>query len=166
MKACTATGFPFVPSLRLMPMSESYKTPTISARSPYQKYLNDMTKTRVRFHLAQGPNFKNWQVKCGDNVEYYDPAEYNLHMENCKLRNQPATAKKIYDGANKTVCAWIECDSVTAYPSADRVPRAVDFLYYNPKRKPYWHLTSGVNADDRVFDSLSTQGQMVVISSQ
>jgi hypothetical protein len=124
-----------------------------------------MTKTRVRFHLAKGPNFQNWQVKCGDSVEYYEPSEYNLYMQNCKLRNQPTTAQKIYDGANKTVCAWIECDSVTAHPSADRVPRAVDFLYYNPKRKPHWHLASGVNVDNHVYDSLATQGQMVVVSS-
>jgi len=125
-----------------------------------------MIKTRVRFHLAHGPNFQNWQVKCGDSVDYYDPSEYVLHMENCKLRNQPLTAQKIYHGANKTVCAWIECDSVTAVPSGNGMLPAVDFLYYNPKHKPYWHLTSGQNADNTVFDTLSTQGKMVVVSSR
>lgn len=123
-----------------------------------------MTKTKVRFHLAQGPNFKNWQVKCGDSVEYYDPSLVRLHMKVCKLRNQPATAKKIFAGDNKTVCAWIECDKVVVVPaSVEGVPKVSDFLYYNPKKNPYWHDPQGNNRDSDVFDNLITQGQLVAI---
>lgn len=126
-----------------------------------------MTKTRVRFHLSKGENFQNWQVKCGDSVDYYDPTEYHLHMINCKLRNQPATAQKIYEGENKTVCAWIECDEVVAFPSkAAYMLNPLDFVFYNPKTKPYWRLKTGENVDNEVYKTLTTQGHMVFITSQ
>jgi hypothetical protein len=123
-----------------------------------------MTKKRVRFHLAQGPNFQNWQIKCGETVEYYDPQDVNLLLFNCKLRNQTATAKRIFNGANKTVCAWIECDHVKVITSAtDKVPAALDFLYYNPRNKPYWHCSRGRNRDGYGYPKLVTQGQLVTI---
>mgnify|MGYP005989320439 FL=1 len=123
-----------------------------------------MTKTRVRFHLAQGRNFQNWQIKCGQSVEYYEPEDVVLVMENCKLRNQPTTAKRIFDGADKTVCAWIECDSVTIVPKADApVDHVVGYLNYNPRHNPYWTVNFGAKADGKVFDHLITQGKRVAI---
>jgi hypothetical protein len=121
-----------------------------------------MTKTKVRFHLAQGPNFKKWQVRCGESVEYYDPFMVSLQMKVCKLRNQPATAEKIFAGDNKTVCAWIECDEVVVLPaSLEGRPKEAEYLYYNPKKKPYWHDQDGNNKDLGVFDKMFTSGPLV-----
>ena len=122
-----------------------------------------MTKTKVRFHLAKGENFMKWQVKCGDEVEYYSPSVVQLQLENCKLRNQPSTAKKIHNGANKTVCAWIECDKVTVHPLADGFPDAQDFLYYNPKVRPYWHCSQKENKDNATYGQLVTHGQLITV---
>jgi len=112
---------------------------------------------RVRFHLAQGQNFMKWQVKDikTDEVRYFEPDLFFLTMTNCKLRNQPTTAKKIHDGANKTVCAWIDCESVeinkSKYHFNDQSVR------YNPKVNPYWELmSSGENIDGYTCDSINT----------
>lgn len=125
-----------------------------------------MTKTRVRFHLAQGPMFKNWQVKCGESVDYYNPEDVVLRMNNCKLRNQLTTAKRIHDGANKTVCAWIECDSVDVQSSDTSSSDAVDHLYYNPRTQPFWQNDSGVDCDGKVYSRLITKGQGVAIQKE
>lgn len=68
------------------------------------------SKIQVRFHLGAGKNFMKWQVKEDGRVSYFDPETTNLVLINAKLRNQIETAKKINQGANKTVCAWVECD--------------------------------------------------------
>lgn len=97
-------------------------------------------------------------------MEYYEPEDVVLVMENCKLRNQPTTAKRIFDGADKTVCAWIECDSVTIVPKADApVDHVVGYLNYNPRHNPYWTVNFGAKADGKVFDHLITQGKRVAI---
>ena len=61
--------------------------------------------TTVRFHLAKGEHYRHWQVKRGAEVHYYDPAQYNLILWGCRLRNHAKTAQKIHDGANKSV--WL-----------------------------------------------------------
>jgi len=122
-----------------------------------------MTKTLVRFHLAQGPMFKNWQVKCGETVEYYNPEDVVLRMNNCKLRNHPTTANRIHNGANKTVCAWIECDSVDVQSSDTTSSDVVDHLYYNPRTLPHWRNTEGLNCDNGIYLSLQTQDTAIVI---
>ena len=68
---------------------------------------------KVRFHLGRGKHFMQWQIKSDENVvSYVDPLDNQLAMLGCRLSLQPSAAQKIHDGANKTVCAWIECESV------------------------------------------------------
>jgi hypothetical protein len=127
-----------------------------------------MTKTRVRFNLGKGPNFEKWQVKCGDIVEYYSPEDYSLVMTDCKLRNQPRTAQRIHDGENKTVCAWIDCDSVAVYRNEHANLRRMgfDFIAYNPKSKPFWRDRKGDNVDNKTYKFLTSWKRGLYDTSQ
>ena len=70
---------------------------------------------KLRYHLARGRNYKKWQLKHMSPVGkfaldtfYRNPDDFVALLHNCRLRNHGSVAKKIHDGMNKTVCAWIE----------------------------------------------------------
>lgn len=95
---------------------------------------------KVRFHLARGKHFMHWQVKSSEGiVSYVDPQDNQLALLGCKLSLQPTAAQKIHDGANKTVCAWIECEEVQVL-SVDRIkPNEQDYrIRFNPRVSPNW----------------------------
>ena len=120
-------------------------------------------KAKVRFHLAKGPNYQRWQVKQGSDVTYYDPEDYILEMHNAKLRNQRKTAERILEGENKTVCAWVECDHVTAKPRRQyAAPILGEVLYYNPRRRPHWFNTKREDVDNTTYDMLATFGRLII----
>ena len=50
-------------------------------------------------------------------IEYLSPDEVTLIMSRCKLSNNAKQAEKIFQGENKTVCAWILCEEmiITGY---------------------------------------------------
>lgn len=96
---------------------------------------------RLRYHLAKGENYQKWQLKNMETkaVDYFDSNNFYVVLNNAKLKNQKSTAKKIYEGMNKTVCAWIEFDSYilckNKYPiNISKMKK----LYYNPKDLPFW----------------------------
>lgn len=123
---------------------------------------------KVRFHLAKGKNYMKWQIT-GTNesptiinnkiVFYVDPEEVCLYMLNSKLVNHDSTAKKINCGANKSVCAWIECENLMIHRYNDDLGKsACDYicekiannnpeLFYNPRKVPYWVGHNGINMD-------------------
>ena len=75
-------------------------------------------------------------------------------MTNCVLRNQPATARKINQGAEKCICAWIDCDTVRIVHQNDYEWCHAIALYnqgtprlYNPRLAPHWRNRSGGNCD-------------------
>lgn len=109
---------------------------------------------KVRFHLGRGKNFMKWQVtsnlNTGDGtgakhiVSYINPQENQLAMLGCKLSVQPTAAQKIHDGANKTVCAWIECEAVQVLEVNRLTPNEQDYrIKFNPRQSPNW--TDGYN---------------------
>ena len=109
---------------------------------------------KVRFHLGRGKNFMKWQVtsnlNTGDGtgakhiVSYINPEENQLAMLGCKLSLQPTAAQKIHDGANKTVCAWIECETVQVLDVNRLKPNEQDYrIKFNPRQSPNW--TDGYN---------------------
>ena len=109
---------------------------------------------KVRFHLGRGKNFMKWQVtsnlNTGDGtgakhvVSYVNPQGNQLAMLGCKLSLQPTAAQKIHDGANKTVCAWIECESVQVLEVNRLKPNEQDYrIKFNPRQNPEW--TDGYN---------------------
>ena len=101
---------------------------------------------KVRFHLGRGKNFMKWQVKYlgteygGDDVvSYVDPQDNQLAMMNATLKVQPSTAKKIHEGACKTVCAWIQCEAVQILPANRLKVNDHDYrIQFNPKHCPDW----------------------------
>ena len=119
--------------------------------------------TKVRFHLANGPNKYRWQVRTGDEVEYYDPEDVILEMHNAVLRNQRGTAERILSGENKTVCAWVECDSVIVKPRGQfSVPDVKGFCHYNPKRRAHWFNSKRQDIDNTTHPMLATFGRLII----
>ena len=111
-----------------------------------------MSKYKIRFNLGRGANYLKWKVTSpnGD-VNYYEPNNVCLHMENCKLVNQQGTAKKIHDGANKTVCAWIESETVTIFHPLN-IAQGIK-VSFNPRVQPNW-VCDGEIVDKGRFDVL------------
>lgn len=118
------------------------------------KYFGNLhNKIKVRFNLSFGKNFMKWKVTYPDGkAEYYEPSEVQLIMEDCFLRNQRGTAQKIYEGAEKSVCAWIECAKITITNkiTEDGLGEQVS---YNPRTIPHW-ICKGINADGTRLDSI------------
>tara|TARA_R110000765_G_scaffold30165_2_gene71475 strand:+ start:11324 stop:11728 length:405 start_codon:yes stop_codon:yes gene_type:complete len=112
-------------------------------------------KLKVRFHLAKGANFMKWQIKEQDGtIHFVDPENYRLVMENCSLTNQKGTAKKIFEGENKSVCSWINCNKVLVY-NDQGIGGEEKILSYNPKITPNW-VYQGENVDGEFFGAIYT----------
>jgi len=124
-------------------------------------------KTKVRFHLAKGPNYQRWQVRCGEDVQYYDPEDVILEMHNAVLRNQRGTAERILKGENKTVCAWVECDTlVIKHRSQHAIPDTTGFCHFNPRRRPHWFDKRENDLDNTTYPMLATFGRLIFIPNQ
>lgn len=116
-----------------------------------------MKKAKVRFNLSRGKNFMKWKIEHSEGVVYLDPNEINLKMINAKLHNQKATAKKIKDGANKSVCSWIICDEV----QITNLQYKGEQIRYNPRINPFWMNDSGENIDGTTYDTLYTNNRNI-----
>jgi hypothetical protein len=105
-----------------------------------------MSRIKVRFHLSKGVHFMHWQVRIGDAVSYYDPSQVRLTMTNARLVNHASTAKKIFEGQNKSVCSWVACESLEVMHKDD-APLTLTYekcrVFYNPKRQPNWTDING-----------------------
>lgn len=135
---------------------------------------------KVRFHLGAGEHFQHWQVtnKATGEVAYYDPSVTRLQMSDATLRNQPGTARKIHQGANKSVCAWIDCKSVLVVPLGEALMRSCELaldtfviagtplptVRFNPKVAPHWVDGDGNFSDLCRYDNLFTVGRRIVVS--
>ncbi len=113
---------------------------------------------KVRFHLAAGENFRKWQVRKGNEVSFYSPNEVNILMVGCKLRNHLSIAKKIHEGANKEVCAWVECQSVEIKSKGEMQVDTSAPVSYNPRIAPHWVDSFGLNADDLCCPYVVSEG--------
>jgi hypothetical protein len=122
-----------------------------------------MAKIKVRFNLSRGKNYMKWKIAHPDGeIEYLDPDGFNLLMKKCNLRNSTKTAQKIFDGENKSVCAWILCDSVII---SERQKEPLDEdsrLRYNPKINPNWDFR-GINVDGKQFGVIESRGSKLYI---
>lgn len=121
-----------------------------------------MKRYKVRFHLAKGDNFMKWQVfdlQTG-NKDYFDPESKYIIMRDCVLGNHPATAKKIFDGHNKTVCAWVACEHVSVVDSPPSLNNMNRFMY-NPRKNPHWFTDTIKNADKLKFKTMVTNNRRV-----
>lgn len=110
---------------------------------------------KVRFNLARGENYQKWQIRQGKTVLHLDPESVHLMMVNCRLRNYRGTADKIFAGADKTVCAWVECEVIFVVDKV-RVGRQ---LQYNPRKCPYWTFSgTDLNLDNNTFPLIVSRG--------
>ena len=127
-----------------------------------------MKRYKVRFHLAKGENFMKWQVfdLKNNTKDYYDPDTRSIIMRDCLLGNHASTARKIFEGDNKTVCAWVECDMVDVVykesptyqePNLDGATQ----YKYNPRKWPHWNSDDVMNADIMKFVKLKTKGRKI-----
>jgi hypothetical protein len=115
---------------------------------------------RVRFHLGKGANFMKWRIENVESkeVDFYSPCEVSIMMINAKLYNQVTAANKILCGGNKTVCAWIMCESV--HLRSDANYRLIDKVSYNPRIAPHWtNDRNTMNYDGAEFSQLWTEGR-------
>ena len=124
--------------------------------------MKNLKRYRVRFHLAKGKNFMKWQVfdKLHNTKDYYDPDTRSIIMRDCFLGNHATTAKKIFDGENKTVCAWVACNEVCVVDSAPTVGKLTHYTY-NPRKNPHWHTDTLNNADNLKFNVMVTNKRKV-----
>jgi len=116
-----------------------------------------MVRIKVRFNLGRGANFMKWKVQYPNGeVQYYAPSEVQLVMKMCQLRNHKGVAKKIFDGGEKVVCAWVLCDDIEIvtkdFKHYDILSRK---LKYNPRVKPNWLLNEEI-VDNHYFDGIGS----------
>lgn len=115
---------------------------------------------RVRFNLGAGKNFKKWKVQWDTGaVAYLEPDHVSLVMRGCKLKNRPTSARRIFEGHEKFVCAWIECSSIEI---KDPIPVDGPQAKYNPRRQPNWTVNESI-VDGASFEQLVTNGRNVYI---
>jgi hypothetical protein len=119
---------------------------------------------KVRFHLGAGEHFMHWQVKSQNVTAYHDPSKVQLALFDCKLVVQPSTAKKIHEGACKTVCAWIQCQEVQILP-VDRIGKnETDFnVRFNPRVDPDWTNDQGTPISGETFPIIFTNDRSLYV---
>lgn len=114
-------------------------------------------KIKVRFNLGAGKNYMKWKVERPSGTSYHDPNEVQLVLSGCYLKNNRQTARKIFNGTHKTVCAWIYCESVSInyldHPDHRITPNPDQQLKYNPRVTPNWVLNDK-NVDDNSIDRI------------
>ena len=119
---------------------------------------------KVRFHLARGANFMKWQLTDpnGDK-QYFNPENKLIAMFGCRLRVQPSTAQKIHDGANKSVCAWIECEHTQVVDKPMPMTIFDTRISFNPKRSIHWMTEEGEIKDGEFIPLIVTSERELFI---
>lgn len=116
---------------------------------------------KVRFNLGKGPRFMTWKITFPDgHHEYLQPDEVTLILIKAKLKNQRGTAEKIHEGANKRVCAWVECEDLKIKDKY-RFSENLSEISYNPRIAPYWRDTKGNDVDNSYYGTMRTLGNKV-----
>ena len=113
-------------------------------------------KFHVRFHLAEGKHKNHWQIKRGKEVTYLDPAQVSLLMKGCVLKNRPTLARRIFEGDNKDVCAWVQCEDVQVLPVLKNLEGLR--IEYNPRVAPYWRI-EGSPGDNAKLSTIYTENK-------
>ena len=99
-----------------------------------------------------------WKIYSKDFVMYLDPEENSMILYGCKLINKENISKRIYNGENKIVCAWIECQHFVVY-NYKFVPN-FEKISFNPRIYPHWMYNREI-VDDRFFEILTTSGRNI-----
>lgn len=125
-----------------------------------------MSNYKIRFHLGRGPNYMSWQVARYGSLFYFDPNKVQLILYDCFLYNNINIANKIFEGKNKTVCAWIQCKEFELNPYFLMVDtKNLKNIQYNPRTLPFWSM-DGENIDKRSFRCLVTNQNKVYLNEK
>lgn len=117
-------------------------------------------KFKIAFHLARGVNYMHWQIKDNEgNVVYVDPNKNDIVLYNCKLKNQKSASMRIFKGADKLRCAWVEFDSYEITPLRNYTSNV--HVRFNPRVSPTWLVNDVDNQDDKTFDVLKTNNNQL-----
>ena len=128
---------------------------------------------KIRFHLGAGRNYMKWQIKDGEGkTRYLDPDANIIVATNATLKNRKGTAQKIYEGCNKTVCAWIEAEAVEVHKCMGEMAIHISMsvlgssrpVAFNPREAPHWRDMSGNDIDGTSHKSVKTFGRSVYVS--
>ena len=107
----------------------------------------------------------HWQINDSlqETIQYYAPNEVQLVMLDCKLVNRKATALRINQGADKQVCAWVECDKLNVLKTNWTLSESIVLpIYYNPRKSVHWNGGDFFpNMDGMGFNSLLTIGKQI-----
>lgn len=119
-----------------------------------------MYRYEVRFNLGLGQNYMKWKVtdRLKGKVHYLLPDEQQIRLNDCRLVNRKSQAQKIFEGAHKQVCAFVECRS---FDILNRPVPLCRHVLYNPRIAPYWRDVGGRDIDGMVFKTLMTNGRVV-----
>lgn len=125
-----------------------------------------LKKIKVRFNLSRGKNYMKWKVEFpGHKPVYYDPNETQLRLVKCTLKNHKKTAEKIYQGASKTVCAWVLCEVLAVYPAKTTKTKNLEQIKYNPRIRPNWIWRDDVVVDGcYVREMVSDNNKLFLLS--
>lgn len=96
-----------------------------------------------------------WKIQYPDGrVEYKDPNKTQLILDGCILKNHQGVAKRIFEGENKTVCAWVLCKHIE-FRNRKFIDRVNDSqrVKYNPRQLPFW-IYKGDIVDGQCFERL------------
>lgn len=103
---------------------------------------------KIRFNLSRGKNYLKWKVEHPDGkIVYYNPIGSQLIMHDCTLKNYSKVSERIFKGRNKSVCAWVLCNTIELRHDnflRDKTTR----VKYNPRVQPNWMI------DDQVSDNI------------
>lgn len=119
---------------------------------------------KVRFNLGRGKNYRTWQIALPSKEKiHFESKEVVLELKNPKLANSKKIAKKIFEGANKSVCSYIICEDVVIHKVGtigfDDIKQATE-VRYNPRENPFW-VENGEDVDGKQYKALFTLDRKV-----
>lgn len=110
---------------------------------------------KIAFHLGRGANYMHWQIKNAQGeAVYVNPNTHSVILYGCKLKNQASASMKIFKGADKLRCAWVEFESYEIVTASDF--KSSTHLQFNPRVCPTWKVNGNEGQDNRTFDIIAT----------
>lgn len=124
------------------------------------------TPFKVRFNLGKGKDrYMKWQVTMPSGRKlHFDPSEVCINMIDAKLRNNPQTADKIFNGAHKTVCAWVECMEIEIVKKTENEHFNTE-VSYNPRVNPFW-ISEDKNVDNQTYSHIVSSDRKLFICKE
>lgn len=115
---------------------------------------------KLRLHLAAGKNHKHWQLTLDGKVTYHDPDKTQFRLTGCELKNNRKKAEAIYAGAHKSVCAWVQFQTIEVVHD---VPVGLQ-VRFNPRIRPHWALNWHTKSlDNMILMELLTDGRSICL---